>query len=116
MIEENKKDSQAVDNRENLLPAFYRRDYAYKAREKVITHIDTINSDYFYEMKCTKCEMCIRSQGKNILFILESTEKPVCKCCGSNELIIRLVDVKELRTKPKSGEEKDVSKHNNTCI
>ena len=104
---EKKSDTQPV---KKPTPAFLRDDYPYKAVGEPITDINLLeDTGVLYEIKCPKCEMSIRSQGKNIkatynklLNGLEVKNEDGttridggkgCLGCGNRELVVKLVDM-----------------------
>ena len=84
-----------TEQKEKPTPAFLREDYPYKAVGEPITDINSLeDTGVVYEIKCPKCEMSIRSQGKNI----KSTYERLmggngCIGCGNKELVVKLVDM-----------------------
>ena len=79
--------------KEKPTPAFLREDYPYKAVGEVITDLDTLEFGQVYEIKCSQCEMSIRSQGQNIKGTYERIKDTGCIGCGSKNLIVRWVDM-----------------------
>lgn len=76
------------------IPSFLQDDYPYKACKEIITQPDSIQPDLVYEIKCSICEMSIRTQGVNI----QSTYKRIvskdgCIGCGNKDIIIRQIDM-----------------------
>lgn len=83
------------EKKEKPTPAYLREDYPYKAVGEAITDLSSLeDSGVVYEIKCHKCEMSIRSQGKNIR---ETYERLMagngCIGCGNKELVVRKVDM-----------------------
>ena len=78
---------------EKPTPAFQREDYPYKAFGDVITDLDSLDPSELYEIKCLKCGMIVRSQGRNIKSTYEKLGKKGCIGCGERELEIRRVDM-----------------------
>lgn len=81
--------------KEKPTPAFLRDNYPYKTVGDAITNLDEIeDAGIVYEIKCHKCEMAIRSQGKNIKNTYERLiNGNGCIECGNIELEIKKVDM-----------------------
>ena len=90
-----------------------RDDYPYKAIGEPITDLDSIKpTGVLYEIKCPKCELCIRTQGVNIKPAYERMMNGIevknddgttridggkgCIGCGNRELVIREVDMSKM--------------------
>lgn len=101
------------ENREKPTPAYLRDDYPYKAIGEPITDLDSIKpTGVLYEIKCPKCELCIRTQGVNIKPAYERMMNGIevknddgttridggkgCIGCGNRELVIREVDMSKM--------------------
>ena len=74
-------------------PTFLKSDYPYKSVEESITDLNSLILDGVYEIKCPKCDMSIRSQGKNIRSAYERLKNVGCIGCGNKDLIIRHIDM-----------------------
>ncbi len=76
-------------------PAYLKEDYPYQAVGDAITDLDSIEQEgVLYEIKCTKCEMSIRTQGCNIKSTYERLMNGNgCIGCGNKELIIKKVNL-----------------------
>ena len=79
--------------KEKPTPAFLREDYPYKAIGDALTDLDALEPSSVYEIKCSACEMAIRSQGVNIKNTWERLQSTGCIGCGSKNLIVRAVDM-----------------------
>ena len=78
---------------EKPTPAFLREDYPYKAIGEAITDLDGLEPTAVYEIKCSQCEMSIRSQGQNIKGTYERLKESGCIGCGNKKLIVKKVDM-----------------------
>lgn len=74
-------------------PSFLNLDYPFKAAGETITDLDLIKPDEIFEIKCLKCDMAIRSRGKNIRTTYERLKNVGCIGCGNNDLIIQRIDM-----------------------
>ena len=74
-------------------PAFLRDDYSYKADGSVITDMSQVRDNVIYEIKCSKCELSIRSQGQNIRVSYERMKNNGCIGCGNRDLAVRRIDM-----------------------
>lgn len=124
MFTKKKVESPAVEKKvEKPTPAYLGEDYPYKAVGDVITDLDSLEQHgVLYEIKCPKCEMCIRSQGCNVKRIYEKLLNGVeiknedgssrieggkgCIGCGNRELVVRKVDMSKMAEVKKAREEK----------
>ena len=79
--------------REKPTPAFLREDYPYKATGEAISDLDGLEPTAVYEIKCSQCEMSVRSQGQNIKGTYERLKESGCIGCGKKELVVRRVDM-----------------------
>lgn len=84
-----------LKNKDKIKPAFLDENYPYKAVGESLTDLDKIKPEFIYEIKCNKCEMSIRSQGKNIKSIYERINKAGCIGCGKRELIIKQINMEK---------------------
>ena len=86
------------EKKEKPTPAYLREDYPYKAIGEPITDLDSlVQTGVLYEIKCTKCEMSIRSQGCNIKSTYERMMKENgCIGCGNKELVVKKVDTSKI--------------------
>ena len=80
---------------EKPVPAFLREDYPFKAIGEPINDLSLIEDGAVYEIKCTQCEMSIRSQGQNIKTTYDRLKKSGCIGCGNKELVIRKVNMEK---------------------
>lgn len=87
------KNSQAEKPAEKPTPAYLREDYPYKAVGDAITDLDSLESGALYEIKCNRCELSIRSQGRNIKSTLERMKDSGCIGCGNKDLAVKKVDM-----------------------
>lgn len=78
---------------EKPTPAFLRDDYPYQAIGDAITDLDSLEIGVLYEIKCSQCEMSIRSQGQNIKSTYERLKENGCLGCGNKDLIVKKVDM-----------------------
>ena len=102
------------EKKEKPIPAYLREDYPYKAVGEPITDLDLLKpTGVLYEIKCSKCEMSIRSQGINIkstyVRMMDGVEVKNddgsvrveggkgCIGCGNRELVIREVDMSRMK-------------------
>ena len=74
-------------------PAFLRDDYPYKAVGEAICDLDSLVDGEVYEIKCSNCEMSIRSQGQNIKSTYERLKNSGCLGCGNKNLVVKKVDM-----------------------
>ncbi len=93
MSVENKKKKETEAVAEKPTPAFLREDYPYKAVGDAITDISKVKDGEIYEIKCSRCEMSIRSQGQNIRDTYERIKNKGCIGCGNKNLVIKKVDI-----------------------
>lgn len=93
MSVENKKKKETEAAAEKPTPAFLREDYPYKAVGDAITDISKVKDGEIYEIKCSRCEMSIRSQGQNIRDTYERIKNKGCIGCGNKNLVIKKVDI-----------------------
>ena len=89
-----KKKNEAVEKpAEKPTPAYLREDYSYKAIGDAVINLDNLESGVLYEIKCSQCEMSIRSQGQNIKSTYEILKENGCIGCGNKDLVIKKVDM-----------------------
>ena len=93
MSVKNKKKKETEAAAEKPTPAFLREDYPYKAVGDAITDISKVKDGEIYEIKCSRCEMSIRSQGQNIRDTYERIKNKGCIGCGNKNLVIKKVDI-----------------------
>lgn len=94
MSKKEKNNAAKKEISEKPTPAFLKDDYPFKAVGEAITDINGIEDGEVYEIKCDKCQMSIRSQGKNIkATYARLTEGSGCLGCGNKELIVKKVDM-----------------------
>lgn len=95
-----KKKTEAVEKPAGKpTPAFLRDDYPYQAIGDAITDLDSLEIGVLYEIKCSQCEMSIRSQGQNIKSTYERLKENGCLGCGNKDLIIKKVDMSGAKKK-----------------
>ncbi len=90
-----KKDIESISKvqDEKPIPAFLKKDYSYKAIDDVIIDMNSLKDKEVYEIKCSKCEMSLRSQGKNIRSIYNRIKTNGCVGCGNMDLFVRYVEI-----------------------
>lgn len=88
-----KKTAPVQDQKEKPVPAFLREDYPFKAIGEPINDLSLIEDGAVYEIKCTQCEMSIRSQGQNIKATYDRLKISGCLGCGDKGLVIRKVNM-----------------------
>ncbi len=79
--------------KEKQIPTFLKSDYPYKSVEEAITGLNSLILDGVYEIECQKCDMSIRSRGKNIRTTYERLMNVGCIGCGNKDLIIRRINM-----------------------
>lgn len=81
-------------NKEKPMLAYLQKDFPYQGT-KVITNIDLIEATgSIYEIKCEKCGMSIRTQGKNLKVTYERlVNDSGCIGCGNMEFVVRQIDM-----------------------
>ena len=79
---------------EDHIPNYLKDDYPFIPAGKVITGSDVLTNGIIYEIKCLKCEMSIRSQGRNIRAILEHVRENGCIGCGNKDIVLNMIDMK----------------------
>ncbi len=86
------------ETKEKPTPSYLKPDYPYQATGEKIADLDTLIPGIVYEIKCTQCEMSIRSQAQNIRKNYERLKSCGCIGCGNRELVIRAVDMSGVTT------------------
>lgn len=88
-----KKKEEVRETSTNSIPAYLDNEYPYKAVGKAITNYDTIKENDIYEISCSICNLCIRTQGAKMRNLYARVSNSGCISCGNKDLLIKIVDM-----------------------
>lgn len=93
------------EKKEKPTPAYLRPDYPFQAVGDPIDDMGALAEGQIYEIKCSSCEMSIRSQGQNIQGTLDRLKDKGCIGCGNKDLKIYKVDMSKAPSTPTTSEQ-----------
>ena len=64
-------------------PAYQREDYAIAPVGDVVTDLNSLaETGVLYQMDCPKCKAIVRTQGVNVMGVLDRAQTRGCPVCG----------------------------------